>query len=702
MQHTNENITQIIYVEKQDRSVQLKFENMWVCDFETITAETKYWERNKKTGITYGFIKNLTIPYLNYQFIKIDDLINYITTTRYCDQTIFFHNLSFDGVFILDWAVKNGYTVTNDITDYNQISVFRTTGNKIYSIEMSFKTGKRKMKKIRFQCSALLLSSSVEKLGEAIGLDKYTKDQKEDINFHTREPEKTLEKFVAKNETYCLYCQNDVEIVRICLLDFYIAILEFMKSEQVDHLFYQIIDKPTIGSVSVHLQEIMFIKKYGVVDTMYIHSYNERKIMDQFTQGGYTQPNPSVRGQLVEKNWFIIDLKSAYPAVMKGNIPVGNMILSEPDDYDHITNNYACFQEIHYDYIKCIHEVPMLKNWGDKTSPDGKKYDRYFSSAENYTTWLLKEEAEALEKHHVFKNKKILNQYWYRLDNPLKEFVDCFYGLKELHKKNAPAKSHTYKIILNSGYGVHCKQLDKLSVFVVDNENGIERGKKLYEQKENIDLNKPFRHSYIQNTNLGAYECVNLDELLKFPHKAIANYITAKTRIKLYNGIDYFGSDHYANCDTDSLFLYDIDKEIIDSYCGTQLGDWEIEKKSGPKFKIDRPKQYRMFDATGMILKKGSAGFNLTQKDYDKLDEHGEVVVDNASLVYQRVDGGLLLVPITKAILLDYDLAVDKKAFDMNPFIGDVDKEIDLIIEQKRMERKQIMEAIYNKVKGEK
>lgn len=76
--------------------------NIYVADFETIIEDTQYFKKYNRSGIVYGYIKNFNYEDKAYEFINIRDMFWYITNNHKNDVIVFFHNLSFDGVFILD------------------------------------------------------------------------------------------------------------------------------------------------------------------------------------------------------------------------------------------------------------------------------------------------------------------------------------------------------------------------------------------------------------------------------------------------------------------------------------------------------------------------------------------------------------------------------------------------------------------------
>lgn len=182
---------------------------------------------------------------------------------------------------------------------------------------------------------------------------------------------------------------------------------------------------------------------------------------------------------------------------------------------------------------------------------------------------------------------------------------------------------------------------------------------------DHIDLNKPDRHSYIPNNSLSAYKpLIDQDLHSEVAHKGIANYITAKTRIKIMEGIIHFGVENFAYCDTDSLFLINVDKQDILNYCGIELGDWELEEKDFNEALFLRSKLYATYK-DGKLVKAGSAGLDKTKLNYQQIHKEKILDIEDAILAPHRVDGGIILLSMNKTI--DINAKISLKALGSVP-----------------------------------
>lgn len=613
--------------------------NMFVADFETVTPETKYFKETGATKIVYGFLKSMNGE-MTSSFIDIGEMFKDLAEyCRFQKIKIFFHNLSFDGTFICDWLDKNGFKLDDKLKKDKTFSIFRTTGSIIYGIKVLYLN-----KLFEFKCSLKLLSAPVKALGKCVNIEKYASEAQETEEFYNVEPMNSLEDFEAANREYCLYCERDVEIVRQSLLGFYNSLFQFLQDFNADQTWYKrVLEGSTISQISLQLQLMCAEKNYRREVDLFLLTKYERETMDQFTNGGLTISNEAYRAkELKDLEGYVIDLKSAYPAVMAGQIPYGPMLKKPPEGC------YCEFVEVRYGSLTPKnHQIPLLKNWHDKSL----EAPNYFLSATNYTTYLLREEMDLLEQLYDFTDKVIVNRYFYSIDNYLKDFVDYGFKMKEWHKKEGrAANSHTFKILLNSAYGIHAKRSDFKLVKEWKGEEWADKKKKY--KLSDIDLNKPGRHSYLENNKLYAYDFDTFldDNFYIAAHKGIANFITAQTRCKILQGIIDFGPENFLYCDTDSLFIMNVPLEKILKYTGPNLGDWELEVgKEYDSAIVVRSKTYQLYKE-GETIKSGMAGVKKNVLDLRNAGLNESIKILEATLIPQRVPGGLILVPMDKML----------------------------------------------------
>lgn len=121
---------------------------MFVADFETCDSDVLY-KINDKGEKIYNqrvwlaglmSLEDMTMVYYN----NLDDFMGHILGRGMNVNTEYaFHNLKFDGSFIVPWLFKNGYTVTKDKPNKGEFSVLIDYRNNWYSITIQVTTKRR-------------------------------------------------------------------------------------------------------------------------------------------------------------------------------------------------------------------------------------------------------------------------------------------------------------------------------------------------------------------------------------------------------------------------------------------------------------------------------------------------------------------------------------------------------------------------------
>lgn len=266
----------------------------FTADFETTTDENdcRVWafalcEIGNPSNFIYGnsieeFIKFCANPKENYK--------------------IYFHNLKFDGCFILDYLENHNFIFIDDKKDKEDFTytTLITDMNVFYAIEVFFRVSKKghRNNKVVFYDSLKILNFSVEQIAKDFSLPirKLTLDYKKKREIgHQLTPEEID------------YIRNDVEIM----------------SRALDIMFQNKLQKMTIGSDALgYYKNIQphFKKLFPTLD---------KSIDDEIRKsykGGFTYLNPKYKEKQV-KEGIVLDVNSEYPAMMhsmnKRLLPVG-------------------------------------------------------------------------------------------------------------------------------------------------------------------------------------------------------------------------------------------------------------------------------------------------------------------------------------------------------------------------------------------
>lgn len=297
-------------------------------DFETATEK---WNENETWVWAWATCE------IETEEIKIGNSIQ--TFFEFCKKQrnpiFYFHNLKFDGEFIIYYLLKNGFKHVTDKKDIknNTFTTLISDMGQFYSIIVYFEKGKSKTKKVTFYDSLKIIPFSVEEIAKSFNLSisKLTLDY---------DKVRKIGHVLTKEETE--YIKNDVLIV----------------AKALKVLFDENLDRMTEGSNALH----DFKKKFK--ESKWEHYFPElTKELDEELRksykGGFTYLSPEFKNKEL-KNITILDVNSLYPSVMFDSLlPVGNPIFYEgkyEDDkvYPLFIQTFACSFEIKKNKIPTI------------------------------------------------------------------------------------------------------------------------------------------------------------------------------------------------------------------------------------------------------------------------------------------------------------------------------------------------------------
>ena len=213
---------------------------------------------------------------------------------EYCENSkknlkIWFHNLKFDGSFIISWLLSNGFEFVEDKKDRytGSFTTLITDMGQFYTIEVWFRVSGHKVKKVTFYDSLKILNFSVEQIAKDFDLpiSKLKIDYKE---FREIGHELTKEEVD--------YLRNDVEIM----------------ARALEIMFDAELTKMTIGSDALSNFKDMtpnFRKFFPIL------SKDVDKEIRESYKGGFTYANPVNKGKVVGGG-IVFDVNSIYPSRM--------------------------------------------------------------------------------------------------------------------------------------------------------------------------------------------------------------------------------------------------------------------------------------------------------------------------------------------------------------------------------------------------
>lgn len=341
-------------------------------------------------------------------------------------STFYFHNLKFDGEFILCYLFEHGY---KHVTDRKKLKTKTFTTlisdkGQFYSLEICFNKDEDKTEKITIYDSLKILPFSVEAIAKGFNLPisklEIDYDEKRKIG-HILTPQEID------------YLRNDVEIMSRALLT----------------LFNQDLRQMTQGSNALYdYKKIVGKKNFSKWFPIPDYDFDIR----QSYKGGFTYCDPRRQGQDIGEG-IVLDVNSLYPSVMYYQpLPYGEGIFFEgkykPDKlYNLYVQMFTCQFELKENYIPTI----QLKN-NLSFIPTA-----YLSSSENeeVTMCLTSVDLELFFEHYHVYNITWHSGWKFKSTTGLfKEYIDKWNAVKMESTLNGNKAMRTLaKLMLNALYG---------------------------------------------------------------------------------------------------------------------------------------------------------------------------------------------------------------------------------------------------------
>ena len=520
---------------------------------------------------------------------SIDDFFKRIK--KEANPYIYFHNLKFDGEFILYYLMKNGYEhVESREKRNNTFSTLISDMGLFYSIEVYFEVGK-KTKKVTFIDSLKIINQSVESMPKTFKIP----ENKLEIDYNA--PREKGHILTGEEEAYI---KNDVVIV----------------AKALSYLFNMGLTKMTAGSNA--LSEYKQITRLNRFRSLYKPlNYEIDKDIRRAYRGGFTYLNPIYKNKEV-KEGEVLDVNSLYPSVMyKEMLPFGEPFFYEgeyvPDKvYPLYIQRLTCSFKIKEGKIPTIQikhsrfvDNEYLTDSGIEpvaltlTSVDLKLF------LEQYDVWDLH-----YESGWKFKAMRGL----------FTEYIDKWIKVKnEATLSGNKGIRQVAKIMLNSLYGKFATSLD-------------------------VQSKIPYLEGDIVKYKLGEK---NTKDGVYLPMGAfITAYARDKTirssqAIKDYS-IKKYGIDMYCYSDTDSIHTI-LPIEELKQFCeidDVELGKWKHESHF-ERAKFIRQKTYlEEIDGEIQITCAG-----LPQRCYEQVtwNNFKEGLKVDGKLTFTHVKGGVIL-----------------------------------------------------------
>lgn len=546
----------------------------------------------------------------NFQYgNSLDDFMEWCAYDRQ-NFKIYFHNLKFDGEFILWWLLDNGFEWVNDKKDRHDKSftTLITDMGAWYSIEVYFKCYKSRVNKVTFYDSLKILNFSVAQIAEDFNLPI----KKLELDYKADRPKGHI---LTPHEVD--YIRNDVEIM----------------ARALDYMFNDAgLTKMTIGSdaLSDFKSRCKSFKQYFPELDLETDAEIRLSYKGGFTYLCDNYLNAETGGGVT------FDVNSMYPAKMvQEYLPIGYPERFEgkyePDPlYNLFVQQLTCSFDIKPGFIPTIQ---LKRNMSFMPNEYIKS-----THGELVTLTLASPDLELFFEHYDVDNIVYHGGFKFKSCKGLfDEYINYWTEQKiNAKKERNGAKTRTAKLMLNSLYGKFGlnPRGAKKAPYIGDDET-------VHQMMLEVEERKPI---YIPvATFITAYARKYIIESgQKMREWTLKN--------KGFDGMAYFDTDsmHVIGINEDDV--KELSKDLnIDDY---ELGAWKLESKF-VRAKYIRQKCYIEQGEDGVINvtvagfpKKLSHlvtfdNFNLGFSTLNFTDE--EIGEAGRKLTYKHVKGGVIL-----------------------------------------------------------
>lgn len=566
----------------------------FACDFEATTDpnDCRVW--------AWGYME--IGNFSNYEIGEsFDDFMEWV---KNINADLFFHNLKYDGSFIINYLLKNGYEYGTDGKPYTFDVIISGMGHW-YMIDICYGyKGKRKIH-TKIYDSLKKLPFTIDRIAKAFKLPML----KGEIDYHKHRP---IGYKITEEERE--YIKKDLEIMARALE------IQFEQG-----LTRMTIGGDSLGDFKAIVQRKQFERLFPVLS---LQADSEIRLA---YRGGFTWLNDRFKGKDLGEG-ITFDVNSLYPSQMYSRpLPYGTPVYFEgkyeyDPDYPLYIQHMKCEFMLKEDKIPTIQlkNNPAFKETEYLKSSDGEKVEIYVTNVD----------LELMEEHYYLYNVEYIDGFKFRcMEGLFKQFIDKWTYVKV---NNDGALRELAKLMLNNLYGkfaTNPKITGRIPYLKPDGSTGFtfpkdDEGNVIDEYKDPV------------YTAMGVFIT------------SWARYTTITTAQKCYDRIIY--------CDTDSIHLIgtDIPESIKDIIDDDKLGYWAYEG-TFKRARYLRQKTYcydLYVDENGKPCPKDQAvdtkfvvkcsGMPDTVKKKVTWENFKFGFSSHGKLVPKQVDGGVVLVDV--------------------------------------------------------
>lgn len=447
---------------------------VYAADFETTTDNEEKVEVWSAESIEVNPLVPSESKYCHHQ-TNIKDFIKFLGDVGSfgCDIICYFHNLKFDGSYILNFLTTSkefrlfSYEsgdqerlldrdkVANKFKMYSGNYTYMISDkNVIYSIII--KIGKAT---IEFRDSLKLLPFSLRKIAKDFG----TEHKKLEMDYGNKQPG------YEPNEEEMKYIENDVFVLKEAL-----QILAKMSECKINEL------PMTIGAMAMNEYKQLHRAEFGKEgwqkmfpsQTGTIQGSIEGLTYDEYVRhsykGGWCYVKPDIQGKVLRQPGFVYDVNSLYPSMMESEsgsfYPVGEGTYYGGDFTDQEIKDLDKGKKYGFLHVQCEFHIkekhlPCIQiksdilydstEWLSTSDVYLKKIDHWEKNVVDlyltYIDWKL------IQKHYNLTNVKVISHLTY---NTMTGIFDVYINKwAKIKQTSKGAKRQFAKLMLNNLYG---------------------------------------------------------------------------------------------------------------------------------------------------------------------------------------------------------------------------------------------------------
>lgn len=474
---------------------------------------------------------------------NFDELMKFFIDTKNID--VYFHNLRFDGSFVVNWLFQNGWKFSREKRPLTKtFSTSISKANQWYMIDITtgYKPNGERIHTVIYD-SLKKLPFSVKDIANAFKLPML----KGEIDYNEYRPigHKLTEKEIA-------YIKNDIEIVALALKE----------------LFNQNLTGITIGQDALsdfknRISRKAFNKFFPQL------SFELDAELRTSYKGGFTWVNPVFQGKTINSG-LVYDVNSLYPSVMYNEwLPFGTPRYFK-GKYRKDKNFPLYIQRLKCEFMLKEKHIPTIQIKGSRFTEN-----EYLTTSENeqVTLTMTSVDLNLMFDHYEVYNIEYIEGWKF---NAQRGFFDDYiehWNKVKIKNVDNPPLYNIAKLMLNNLYGKFGKNPD-----VTPKLPSLDKHEKV------LKLKTPKDNEGNEITEFGDTVYIPLGSFIT----AYARNKTIRTAQKVFDRIIY--------CDTDSIHITEnnVPESITNEIHDTELGKWKLECEF-IKAKFIRQKTYVEF-----------------------------------------------------------------------------------------------------------